>query len=514
MSNLVVCCDGTWATPENMDDGVPTPTNVVQIYGAVNGVNDQGIEQKKYYHPGVGTEGGWLNKIVGGGTGAGLDKNIKSAYRWISQSYREGDNIYLFGFSRGAYTVRSLAGMISACGLLNLADENLSDDDIWDRIDQIFANYRRKKNDRKKLTKFRYHNTRKGTSGAGKTTIHFIGVWDTVGALGVPDEIEILNHFDKLKDHSFHDTELGGTVDFARHAVAMDEWRRTFAPTLWTKKAKKTSMKQIWFPGDHSDVGGGHPQTGLSDGALEWMMGEARECGLSFRAGAIDQLNPNPRDVLHNSNDGIYRALKSRPRNVPFLSNNNSGPFHPSALDRHSNPPLIQPDYWPSTHLDVGERKTVDVFARQKWNATGIFLEKGEKYELTATGQWVDASIKCGPGGTRDGDFNAGELVQMASSAWGSLENLFKKITGNDETDLVLTKRDEDLDWFALIGVIANGLGTTDSGNAAPHHVFLIGEGTKTRIAESGYLYAYANDAWQMYFNNRGSVQLTVKRTS
>ncbi len=136
--NIVVCCDGTWNTPEHMDHGLPSPTNVVKLYNAL--IKDQ--QQEVYYHPGVGTGRNWWDKIAGGGTGEGLDQNIKSAYRWLGTHYAAGDRIFLFGFSRGAYTVRSLGGLIAKCGLLDLSTQ-MTPAEVWKRTDEIFAAYRK-----------------------------------------------------------------------------------------------------------------------------------------------------------------------------------------------------------------------------------------------------------------------------------------------------------------------------------------------------------------------------------
>jgi uncharacterized protein (DUF2235 family) len=113
MTNLVVCCDGTWNTPAEMDHGLPAPTNVVKLYNALV----KGDAQPAYYHPGVGTGRHWWDRLIDGGTGEGLDRNIKSAYRWLAEHYQPEDRIFLFGFSRGAYTVRSLANLLMLCGV-------------------------------------------------------------------------------------------------------------------------------------------------------------------------------------------------------------------------------------------------------------------------------------------------------------------------------------------------------------------------------------------------------------
>jgi len=513
MANLVVCCDGTWATPENKTDGVPTPTNVVKIHAAIADADAAGLPQKKYYHPGVGTEGGIFNKVVGGGIGIGLDQNIKSAYRWLADTYTPGDSIFLFGFSRGAYTVRSLGGMISGCGLVDFAAMKVSGEKQWPIVDEVFENYRDEDAKASKLTHLRFHHAQKGKEGKGKTDIHFLGVWDTVGALGIPDELELINLFDDPEKHMFHDTGLSRVVKIARHALAMDEPRSTFAPTLWTKVSAATDCEEIWFPGAHSDVGGGYIQSGLSDGALTWMMEEAKTAGLAYRDGALGQLKPDPLDVLHDPITGIYEGLKARPRSVPcIIARTAKKRFHSSALERHKNPPLTQPVFWPSRQLKKGETATLDIFARQKWNATTLFLKAGEKYQLSADGEWLDASIKCGPGGTNDGNFQPGEVLHVLATGLGRVEDWFKRATDNDLADFKFTRREEDMPWFSLVGVIANGRAANNSGKTIAHQTFLIGEGCKLAPDEDGYLYAYANDAWQMYDNNRGSVQLKVKR--
>src|SRR6266567_2642363 len=140
MKNLVVCCDGTWNTPDEMDHGLPSPTNVVKLYNAL--ARDDA--QAAYYHPGVGVGKGWWDHLAGGGTGEGLDQNIMSAYHWLARTYGVGDKIFLLGFSRGAYTVRSLGGLISKCGLLDLTQPELELETVWRRVREVFAAYRDK----------------------------------------------------------------------------------------------------------------------------------------------------------------------------------------------------------------------------------------------------------------------------------------------------------------------------------------------------------------------------------
>jgi hypothetical protein len=499
---IIICCDGTWNTPDERDGGVPVPTNVVRIYNAVADRDNDGTAQSKYYHPGVGTDGTWWEKAIGGGTGRGLDRNIKSAYRELCDQYEARAEIFLFGFSRGAYTVRSLSGLVAYCGLLN--PSGLEDPDIWSRIDRVFeAGYRTKRESRGTWQElgWKFHNERDKP-----VPIRFLGVWDTVGALGIPDDMAFLNLIDNLRDHTFHDTVLNPAVQTARHAVALDEMRATFQPTLWTAAAAQ-DVKQVWFPGVHSDVGGGYRETGLSDGALKWMIGESEKCGLAFNARMVDQIEPDPLDVLHDSCCGAFSLLPTQPRSAPAMLA--AAELHPSTLERHGNPPIHQCPYRPVQALRRPTPARLDVFAAQQWNATGIWLDAGQTYTFTASGEWMDSSIKCGPGGTTGNNFQIGEVAQMIGTFLGKAEELFKKVSSNNAADFKFTRRHENFDWFALIGAIANGELDT-KGGWTPHESFVIGNRCSYTPKKSGYFYAYANDAWNCYGNNRGHVELTI----
>jgi hypothetical protein len=499
MRNLIVCCDGTWNTPDQESEGKLAPTNVVRLYNAVAEKNKRGVEQVRYYHPGVGTEGNWWERLTGGAFGTGLDKNIMSAYKWLACEYRSGDRIYLFGFSRGAYTVRSLAGMISHCGMLDLG--GLESAETWARVEAAYEGYRNR--------------TRPSSWGAGfafhaEKQVHFLGAWDTVGALGIPDNLAILNLLDKDSRYRFHDTALGSDVINARHAVAMDEKRASFVPTLWSNVDDNTAVKQIWFPGVHSDVGGGYAETGLSDAGLAWMIDEATGCGLGFRPDMVGQVKPDSQDELHDSYRGLFKHMRSEPRNVPLLARANRKQFHPSALERQERPPITQAPYRPTTRLKRGQSVTLAIFADQPWNDTGIYIESGGRYTFTARGEWLDRNIACGPEGADDGHFQAGEIAHLAGMALGAVEKLYKKMTNNAEADFKGTRRLEKYAWFRLIGAIADGY-LTRQGHK-PHTFFDIGSRKTRKATRSGYLYCFANDAWGFYGNNKGSVELVVQR--
>jgi len=506
MKNIVICCDGTWNTPDQKKDGVADPTNVVRIFNATAELgNDGSSPQHKYYHPGVGTDGSLWDKVVGGGTGRGLNRNIMGAYRELCDFYEDGDQIFMFGFSRGAYTVRSLCGLIAHAGLLKTS--GLKDDDVWNKIERIFQKgYRSKTEDQATWRKLEwaFH----GKEGEA-IPIHFLGVWDTVGALGIPDDLAFLNLIDNLHDYTFHDTRLNPSIKVARHAVAMDEMRAAFQPTLWVP-GENQDAEQVWFAGVHSDVGGGYPETGLSDCALMWMIKEAEACGLSFNDKMVAQIQPDHLGVIHDSCSGVFGLLPTQPRSVSRLAPSNPL-ISPTALDRHVVPPIHQSPYRLDRSVSANDATTCNIFARQIWNETGIWLEAGTKYQFTAEGEWLDSSIKCDAGGTDDGHFQFAELAQMAGSVLGQVENLFKKLTNNKAADFRFTKRHEDYPWFSLIGAIANGRGVDSNGHLIPHETFLIGKGKEYTPLKSGYFYAYANDAWNCYGNNRGRVRLTVK---
>jgi uncharacterized protein (DUF2235 family) len=507
MANLIISCDGTWNTADQEEGGIPTPTNVVRLHNCIAERNAKGVAQKKYYHTGVGTEPGLVNRALGGGIGLGLDRNIQSAYSWLCRNYQAGDTIYLFGFSRGAYTARSLGGLTTRCGLLDPA--GLSDDEAWKRIDAVFHNgYRTRQETRDDWLKkgWKFHQSAPGSHDIG---IHLIGVWDTVGALGIPDHLGVLNLLDDPSKYKFHDTNLSKLVAHARHAIALDEMRGAFQATLWTKVEPGRDVKQVWFPGVHSDVGGGYVETGLSDGALKWMVDEAAALGLGFSDKLIAQIKPDSRSLLHNSLDGVFKHLPTQPRSAPLL-HKASARLHASLVERRESPPIAQSPYLDSRGLEAGESVTVPVFAINPWNPTGLYLEAGVTYQFKAEGQWLDRKTPSGPDGLEDGKFEPSDVALALGDILGKAEGLFKKITGNAATDFWGSKRHQDLKWFQLVGAIANGAGEDEE--MGPDEVISIGNGCDYKPKRSGYLYAYANDAWSFYGNNRGSVQLTVTR--
>lgn len=297
MKRIAVFCDGTWNTPDKLKDGKRCQTNVVKMANALKPVSTDGKAQVLYYDAGIGSEGSLTRRLYDGATGTGISENILKAYRFLIRNYEPGDELFLFGFSRGAFTVRSLAGLIRNSGILKLSDS--------DQIHRAYEIYRSRKPEYQprevEATLFRR------TFAVEETTrIKFIGVWDTVGALGNP---LFLNGILSRRNR-FHDTQLSSKIGNAFQALAVDEKRRNFQATLWNQQdgVKGQKLEQVWFPGVHSDVGGGYPdnESGLSDISLRWMLEKAQNCNLSFEGVAI---NPDPLAPLHESYRGFYMLL-------------------------------------------------------------------------------------------------------------------------------------------------------------------------------------------------------------
>jgi uncharacterized protein (DUF2235 family) len=257
---IVFCADGTW-------DGTSSSTNVFKMFNATL----VSSTQMPFYDNGVGADGTPLEKLTGGAFGLGIFQKIKDGYTKISQVYDADDEIFIFGFSRGAYTARSLAGMIAICGL---PTANF-DDSLVETAFQAYRNKDQRSALLASLNKCSLYNAK----------ITMVGVWDTVGSLGIPSVIGGVSPI----LYGFLDTGLHPDVLNAIQALAIDERRVEFPPTLWTgDPAPGQVLEQVWFCGCHSDVGGGTPPgaedagTTLSDITLAWMMSKAAALGLQF----------------------------------------------------------------------------------------------------------------------------------------------------------------------------------------------------------------------------------------
>jgi len=309
---LVVCFDGTW----NSADNGGADTNVALISKAIHATTGTGgVLQSVLYLRGVGTSGLDITRQFDGATGLGIDDNIRSGYMFLAQNYVPGDEIFLFGFSRGAFTARSLVGLISAAGLLKRQS-----------LGSLGAAWLYYRNGKRPHTPEAFMAETSGADAHTDVEIRFLGVWDTVGALGIPGHVfDHINH----NLYGFYDTSLCPIVRSACHALAIDEHRGAFVPTLWTGEVPPgCEVEQMWFAGAHADVGGGYRTRDLADIPLVWMALKAEAAGLVLDWSCLpDPGKPKPLAARHDSSSGPFaynrmvptiRQVCGRSFEVPF----------------------------------------------------------------------------------------------------------------------------------------------------------------------------------------------------
>jgi uncharacterized protein (DUF2235 family) len=300
MKRLAIYLDGTFNTLNNN-------TNVWRLKSLTTETGDQRV----YYSQGVGTKRGEVAR--GGVAGYGIDEEIIDAYTWLIENFDDGDEIFIFGFSRGAYTARSLSGLISKCGILKLGAP-LS-------IEQLYTRYRLyvaptiRSLLAKALPQDASLEERWLTKYSRPTNIRFIGVWDTVGSMGIPRTSAEA----KVHKYRFLDTHLRLDNEYAFHALALDEHREDFDATFWEKTIKNGEagppertlehVEQRWFVGCHANVGGGYASDPLSQRPLVWLMGKAAALGLVFREQVVvdeTQTAPPINDSYREFGSGFY----------------------------------------------------------------------------------------------------------------------------------------------------------------------------------------------------------------
>ncbi len=300
--NIVLCIDGTGNEYGDRN------SNVVKLYSALEHDN---VEQLTFYHPGLGTMGSrsaltrfqrWWTKLFGLAFGLGISDAIADCYSFLMEHYEAGDKIFLFGFSRGAYCARALAGMLHMYGLLRTGNEPLVP-----YVLRMFTKKGKTSADFGLAGRFRKTFSR-------TVEIHFVGVWDTVSSVGWA--------YDPL---SVPFSANNPDVRIARHAVSVDEKRAAFRQNQFTAGVKNQDLIERWFSGVHSDVGGGYPegQSGLAKIALKWMIEQSTAAGLLFNAKetahmlgmAGDNMSaPDVRGKLHTSLKGWWWVLEILPR--------------------------------------------------------------------------------------------------------------------------------------------------------------------------------------------------------
>lgn len=318
---LALFFDGTWNTPEDA-------TNVWRLSLMLADQGADGLPQQKFYDEGVGTH--WFDRISGGAFGYGLSENIRLGYRWLMEHYDPGDEIFVFGFSRGAFTARSLTGIIARCGLLK-PDAPMSFMQVYERYqkgDTVRPIYQLKYDHNHGKSDFSFEEkTLLQHAWYGRDLIKMTGVWDTVGSLGIP-----LGNIPGISRRTlrFHDTHLSKVVQNSYQALALDEHREPYWAMLWTNfvPAKPAAagnpreddrmIEQRWFSGAHCNVGGGYRNDLMQQRPLAWLQQKAHDCGLAFRAQTVvtDQdLDMKPRDSYAEFLGGWWKIIT---RGIPY----------------------------------------------------------------------------------------------------------------------------------------------------------------------------------------------------
>lgn len=506
MKRIVICCDGTWNHL-----GMVSPTNVVKTVQALKPISSEGIEQLVYYDEGVGTQtGNWFSnvseKVIGGAFGHGLEQNVQQAYRFIANNYNQGDDIFLFGFSRGAYTVRSVAGLIGCIGLLTRA--NII------KTEAAYTLYKGKPSEQQRAQFKSQYSTK-------EIKIKALCCWDTVGALGIPDKLPFID-FDKIskKKFRFIDDVIGSHIENAFHALALHEQRKEFThtPMLKHPNAPEQNVKQMWFSGDHSCIGGGSEhKKPLANIALNWMFDQVAELNLELDKSivAIDTIHPlwylsyfNPSDAF------IYGDGKRR---VEATEN-----IHQTALQRFkdlSEKPLLHPvtakhlfqkaanvetqihnkNVWKT--LSPNESTIVLIHSNEYLNnGTYLKVARSEQYQIETAPQcqWQDKELFCNADG-----WNL-DIDNFADQIQGLTGELKKQFIAMGRKSRIM----KDENWFKLC--------VCDDKNPLEAHSTAIGLSKQINITHDHKLYAYANDAklfvGDFYGNNKGWLPVKITR--
>ncbi|HXU34045.1 MAG TPA: DUF2235 domain-containing protein [Thermoanaerobaculia bacterium] len=349
--NIIILSDGTGNTAIK-----GRGTNVFKLFEAVDlqghRTDPKLPPQIAVYDDGVGTESFKPLKLIGGAFGYGLARNVRKLYTALARVYEPGDQLFLFGFSRGAFTVRTLAGFIARCGILR-DDDFPSDADLRQAVAEGYKAYRcaypalltrlfwpcgpDPVGDWRGRMGGKLHP--KPTPGGEEKLIRFVGVWDTVAAVGFPWDGFATAWNTLIHQFKFPDNKLRPEIAVARHALSIDDERHTFHPVLWDEEnGRDQRIRQVWFSGVHSNVGGGYPKQGMSLITLDWMLGEAEACGLrcvgTERQAIRDRMNIN--DKLYDSRSGLAAYYRYLPREIARICERNHAQprIHVSTFER------------------------------------------------------------------------------------------------------------------------------------------------------------------------------------
>lgn len=401
---LVVCCDGTWN-----DLRMRYITNVGRLLQCLLPVDEGGdtpIPQVAYYDDGVGADAEGFRRVIEGGIGKGLDNLVYEAYRFVCFNYQPGDELYFFGYSRGAYTARSVVGMLGTVGLVPRARLG--------QIPRAMEVYRQHRDAVQAQREFR------AQVGSEVVNVDFLGCWDTVGALGIPDKTALftLDRVSRAR-YEFHDTRLGPHVQRAAHAVAIDERRKEFSPTLMrcARGVPKSRLREVWFPGDHGCVGGGSwEKRGLSNAALCWMIETAVDMGAPL-AVDLDRLHDRaradhtvffapaggwiytdearPLSRLGVSWQSLHPSVSRRWRDEPSYRPRNLLAAHGKRLKAQESPAPAAAEQSVPRALAAGQSHRVRVSASEAGTDTGVQLIAGQRYliRVSPLQVWQDGRL-------------------------------------------------------------------------------------------------------------------------
>lgn len=525
---LVLFFDGTDNTPKDR-------TNVWRTHELLAGKDGNGVAQLKKYIPGVGTEFG--ERLRGSIFGVGVARKICEGYQWLAENYRDDAEIYVFGFSRGGFTARSLVQMLANCGLAHKDTlVEWSADEIFERyaaisqqesevIHPVWRLRYWKRCPEKAPIDWQPDNSEillLDDARVREVKIRMAGLWDTVGAIGSDSLENRTAGFGKSAGHNVRPTRA---QEYGFHALAIDEHRPMFEATLWRTFAEAGKESEIlnryapyyeqrWFIGAHSDVGGGYGDDDLPDISLNWMLNKASSLGLAFthsvepRPGAwLDPIHDsfkafagqilNIWDELKEGDQRNYRKIGKPPREVKTAEGSVgslvtvSETLDETVLRRWAEDPTYRPpslvDYFVRNPgaLPFGTnlaQRTQRIYAKDYWNQTGVFLCPG-RYK---------AHVVRGIGEPlRDASFTA---ASIDGEEWSSF--------AHKTASLVHGKRKDDAKWFALIGTVDK------------NHAWVIRDGQEFSVPVSGQLVCYFNDVQLEWFyeNNSGWVVLDVEQ--
>ncbi len=449
MKNLILCADGTG----NLGGTTPD-SNVYRTYHLIER-NEPAVPQFTYYDNGVGTATNKYLRAFTGAFGFGFKRNVLELYEYLARNYDPDDQVFLFGFSRGAAEVRALSGLIAAAGLV---DGRKDDKATLDKkVQQAYHHYKHQQAG----ILFPNH---------GAIPLTFIGVWDTVSALGFPQHWKIagivspvLNVLFFMLDwicdktlfaHRFYNYELTPNVQHACQALAIDEERLSFEPKVWEEpRDGKTKVDQVWFAGAHSNVGGGYGRAGLSYIALEWMLSKAVPAGLEIKKGGLEevQVQANAHGRLYNERNGLGVFYRYYPRLIADLWNqknpSSSTPIkiHGSVFDRMGRRTgNYAPGHLPSTFSVVSENKPAKTITiqNQKWEELGKQLQTWTSLRSYLYGAFLDLFLalvgialwlwislpKGSPSGTAPAGWGMGILIHIADVLKYFLPKMFENL--------------------------------------------------------------------------------------